>query len=86
MLAPGKTPRPIVDKISKEMARILDLPDIKERIVGIGGSARWTSPQAFDRMIRTEIETRVKVFKASGSKVEQRAAYHTGTSLREKTQ
>jgi tripartite-type tricarboxylate transporter receptor subunit TctC len=70
MLAPGKTPRPIVDKISKEMARILDLPDIKEKIVGIGGSAKWTSPQAFEQMIRSEIETRAKVFKAAGSKVE----------------
>ena len=70
MLAPGNTPRPIVEKISKEMARILDMPDVKERIVGIGGAARWTSPADFDRMIRSEIETRKKVFKAAGSKAE----------------
>lgn len=70
MLAPGNTPRPIVEKISKEMARILDMPDVKERIVGIGGAAKWTSPADFDRMIRSEIETRKKVFKAAGSKAE----------------
>ncbi len=70
MLAPGDTPRPIVEKISKEMARILDMPDVKERIVGIGGAAKWTSPADFDRMIRSEIETRKKVFKAAGSKAE----------------
>ncbi|MEQ1775112.1 MAG: tripartite tricarboxylate transporter substrate-binding protein, partial [Burkholderiales bacterium] len=70
MLAPGKVPRPIVEKVSKEMARILDMPDIKERIVGIGGVSKWTSPEAFDRMIRIEIETRSKVFKAAGSKIE----------------
>jgi tripartite-type tricarboxylate transporter receptor subunit TctC len=70
MLAPGYTPRAIVDKVSKEMARILDLPDIKEHIVGIGGTAKWSSPAVFERMIRSEIETRSKIFKASGSKVE----------------
>ena len=70
MLAPGNTPRSIVEKISKEMARILDMPDVKERIVGIGGAAKWTSPADFDRMIRSEIETRKKVFKAAGSKAE----------------
>ncbi len=70
MLAPGNTPRPIVEKISKEMARILDMPDVKERIVGIGGAAKWTSPADFGGMIRSEIETRKKVFKAAGSKAE----------------
>jgi len=70
MLAPGKTPRPVIERISKEMARVLDLPDVKEKILAMGGTARWTQPAAFDQMIRTEIETRTKVFKAAGAKVE----------------
>src|SRR5688572_18312924 len=32
MLAPAGTPRPVVRKISKEVGRILELPDIKERL------------------------------------------------------
>jgi len=70
MLAPGKTPRPVIERISKEMARVLDQPDVKEKILAMGGTARWTTPAAFDQMIRTEIETRTKVFKAAGAKVE----------------
>ncbi len=70
MLAPGKVPRPVIEKISREMARILEQGEIRERIIGIGGTPKWTSPEAFGRMIRTEIETRAKVFRASGAKVE----------------
>jgi len=70
MIAPGKVPRAIIEKISKEMARILEQGEIRERIIGIGGTPKWTSPETFARMIRTEIDTRAKVFKASGAKVE----------------
>jgi tripartite-type tricarboxylate transporter receptor subunit TctC len=68
MLAPGKTPRPVMDRLSKEMARILDLPDIKEKITALGGQAKWTPRDVFDRMIRSEIESRGKIFKAAGTK------------------
>ena len=67
MFAPGKTPRPVVARLSKEMQRILDLPDIKDKIVAMGGRAKWTPPEEFDRMVRSEIETRAKVFKAVGA-------------------
>lgn len=70
MIAHGKTPRALIERISKEMARVLDLADVKEKVVAMGGRARWTAPEAFDQMIRTEIETRTKVFKAAGAKVE----------------
>ncbi len=36
LLAPAGTPRPILKKISKEVARILDLPDVKERMQAVG--------------------------------------------------
>jgi hypothetical protein len=52
------------------MARILDLPDIKEKITGFGGQAKWTPADVFDRMIRSEIESRAKIFKAAGSKAD----------------
>ena len=67
MIAPGKTPRPVIDRLSKEMKRILESADIRERIGGLGGSPKWSTPEAFDRMIRAEIETRAKVLKAPGA-------------------
>jgi tripartite-type tricarboxylate transporter receptor subunit TctC len=67
MFVPGKTPAPVIARLSKEMRRILDLPEIKDKIVAMGGRAQWTSPEDFDRMVRTEIQTRAKVFKAAAA-------------------
>jgi tripartite-type tricarboxylate transporter receptor subunit TctC len=66
MFVPGKTPRPMIDRLSKEMQRILALSEINAKIVAMGGRAKWTRPEEFDRMVRAEIQTRAKVFKAAG--------------------
>ncbi len=68
LIAPAKTPRPVVDRLSKEMKRILDSPDMKDRMTSLGGSAKWTPPEDFARIIRSEIETRAKVLKAAGAR------------------
>ncbi|HKU69734.1 MAG TPA: tripartite tricarboxylate transporter substrate binding protein [Burkholderiales bacterium] len=70
VLAPSKTPRKIVNQLSREIARILSLPDIKERIASQGGTAKSSTPEAFDKLVHGEIATRKKVFKAAGVKPE----------------
>jgi tripartite-type tricarboxylate transporter receptor subunit TctC len=57
LLAPAKTPRPIVNQISKEAARILNQPDIKERLQGMGGTPAPTTPEEYDKILRSQIET-----------------------------
>ena len=70
MLAPGKTPRKIVNLLSAEVGGILDLPETRERIANQGAAARSSTPEAFDKIVREEIATRTKVWKAAGVKVE----------------
>ena len=70
MLAPGKTPRKLVNLLSAEVGKILDLPEIKERIASQGAIAKASSPEAFDSLIHNEIKTRRKVWKAAGVKAE----------------
>lgn len=70
MLAPSATPRPIIDRLSRKVARILDLPEIRERIASLGGRVNSSTPRDFDKFIRSEIETRIEVFRASGIKAE----------------
>jgi len=70
MLAPGKTPRRIVNLLSKEVGGILDLPETRERIANQGAAARRSTPEAFDKIVREEIATRTKVWKAAGVKIE----------------
>jgi tripartite-type tricarboxylate transporter receptor subunit TctC len=56
--------------VSGEVGRILALPDIRERIASQGGAARPSTPEEFDKLVRDEIRTRTRIFKAAGTKVE----------------
>ncbi len=64
----SKTPKKIVNQLSREIARILDLAEIKERIASQGATAKSSTPEAFDKLVHGEIVTRKKVFKAAGVK------------------
>lgn len=70
LLAPGETPRRIINLLSREVGRILELPEVKEQIAIQGAAARSSTPEAFDELIRDEITMRRKVWKAAGVKVE----------------
>jgi tripartite-type tricarboxylate transporter receptor subunit TctC len=70
MFAPAKTPRPIVNQLSKEVARVLGLPDMKERISGRGSLPKPTTPEEFDAFVRAEVEKVGKVIRDGGIKVE----------------
>jgi len=70
ILAPAATPKPIVDKLAAELARILSTPDMREKL-NAQGQAPWSStPQQFGVLIRSEIERFAKVVKRAGIKAE----------------
>ena len=66
LLAPAGTPRPILNQISKEVARILDLPDVKERLQALGFYIEPTTPEEYDRILRRQIEALSKVARDVG--------------------
>ena len=66
LLAPAKTPRPILNQISREVARILDLPDVKERMQAMGFVPAPTTPEEYDRILRGLIETFTRVARDAG--------------------
>ena len=66
----SKTSRKTVNQLSREIARILALPEIRDRIASQGATARSSTPEAFDKLVHGEIVTRKKVFKAAGVKPE----------------
>ena len=57
MLAPSKTPKPVVAKINAEVARILALPEVKERMATLGAEPMPMSPDQFDAYIKEEYTT-----------------------------
>ncbi len=70
LFAPAKTPRAIVSQLAKEVARILDLPEVRERFAVRGALPKPSTPEQFDRFVRAEIEKLGKVVRAAGVKAE----------------
>ncbi len=69
ILVSAKTPRAIVNTLNKEMVRILNLPDMKERMLSQGATPTPTTPEEFDAFIRTEVARFAKVLIAAGARV-----------------
>jgi len=64
LFAPAKTPRAIINILSKEIARIMALPEVKERIASLGAETKTSAPAEFDKLVRSEIAKRAEVFGA----------------------
>src|SRR4051812_12052114 len=63
LYAPGKTPRALIDKINREIASILTLPEIKSAMLAQGAEIVYTTPDEFDRFQRAEIAKWGKVIR-----------------------
>jgi tripartite-type tricarboxylate transporter receptor subunit TctC len=70
LLAPAGTPQPIVAKWNAEVTRILDAPDMRERLALQGAEAAPTTPDEFARYIAAELKKYAPIVKASGAKVD----------------
>ena len=66
IMAPGGTPRAIRAQISKEVARILDLPDVKARLQETGYNIAPTTPEEHDRLIRADIKSFTEIARRIG--------------------
>jgi tripartite-type tricarboxylate transporter receptor subunit TctC len=70
MGAPKKTPPEIIEKLNREINAVLAEPDMKKRLIELGGEPLISSPEAFGAMIAAETEKWEKVVKFAGIKVE----------------
>src|SRR6185295_3300766 len=70
ILATGGTPRPIIDKLHAEVARILKLPEAKERLANVGFEIVGSTPNEFAKLIREEIPKWTKVVREGNIRAE----------------
>jgi len=70
MVAPAKTPKAVLAKLSREIASALEMPDVKERLKKLGADAAPSSPEAFDAQIRSEVAKFRKIVTDAGIKPE----------------
>jgi tripartite-type tricarboxylate transporter receptor subunit TctC len=69
VLAPAKTPAPIVKQLSAEIAKALNDPEMLKNLRSAGIAATYMGPQAFGPFMRAEYEKWGKVVKATGATV-----------------
>jgi tripartite-type tricarboxylate transporter receptor subunit TctC len=65
LFAPAGTPRDIVDRINAEVAKIVQQPEIRERIATLGGEPVGNAPEAFAAIVRSDIAKWKRVAQAS---------------------
>jgi tripartite-type tricarboxylate transporter receptor subunit TctC len=66
LIAPAKTPKPVVERISKETGDAMQSPDVAKRLIAEGSEAVVSSPAAFAAHIRAEHEQWRRVIKQAG--------------------
>ena len=70
LLAPAGTPAEIVSRLNAEVNRIVAMPDVKERLSGIGAEPVGGTPQQFGELIQKDIVKFAEVIKATGARVD----------------
>jgi tripartite-type tricarboxylate transporter receptor subunit TctC len=70
VLAPAGTAKPIIDKLSGEFAKIVALPETRERLSGQGMVPFYTGPDAMAALMKTDTVKYAQVIKAANIKLE----------------
>jgi len=68
LFVPAGTPRPIVERLQKETARVLQLKEIRDDAANLGTLLGGESPEEFAAFVRAEVQTWDKVIKEAGIK------------------
>jgi tripartite-type tricarboxylate transporter receptor subunit TctC len=69
-LAPGGTPRPVIERYNREMVRILTSADVRGKLEAIQFEVVAGTPEQFSQWIRAEIPRWGSVIKATGAKAD----------------
>lgn len=70
VLAPAKTPRPVINRIAAVVAKSVQHPDTASRYISLGIDPVGNSPEQYAAQIRIDIAKYAKAVKQSGVKVE----------------
>jgi tripartite-type tricarboxylate transporter receptor subunit TctC len=65
VFAPARTPKPIVDKLTAEIARIVSTPAFRQKAQEQGATADYLNPQQMDALVKSETARWTEVVKAA---------------------
>ncbi len=70
VLAPARTPAPIIEQLNREIVRLLTLPDVRERMAGLGFEPAGSSPAAFGEFLRSELVKWARAARDAGARAD----------------
>ena len=70
MLAPARTPPPVVARMQKEIARVVQLPDVRARLIEQTGDPVASSPEELERVVKSDLKKWAEVIQAAKIRVE----------------
>jgi len=70
VLAPAGTPKEIVEKLSTALAKVAQMPIIKEQFAAQGMAPDWKTPEETRRFLKSEVERWAAIVKETGAKME----------------
>jgi tripartite-type tricarboxylate transporter receptor subunit TctC len=70
VLVPTGTPKPIIDKLNADLAKVLAMPDVKEKFAALGVEPVSSTPEQFSAYIQSESAKYGKLIKEAGIKTE----------------
>ena len=70
IFAPAKTPDPMIARMQKEAARVVHLPEVKQRLLEQSADPVGSSPEELGRVVRTELKRWAEVIREAGIKLE----------------
>jgi len=68
MMAPTHTPAQVVDKISHDVAEVVRMPDVQNKLEADGIDPVGNTPQEFNQILQTDFERYAKIWQATNSK------------------
>jgi len=70
LLAPAKTPRPIIMRVNDALAKVVRSPEVKAQFEALGADPVGNTPEEFAAFIRRDMERYRVVVKVSGAKID----------------
>lgn len=67
---PAGTPKAIIDRIHAELVKVVGMPDVRERMFGLGMEVAGSTPAELGALVKSDIAKWGKVIKEAGVKVE----------------
>jgi tripartite-type tricarboxylate transporter receptor subunit TctC len=70
LFAPAKTPPAIVARMQKAIARTIELPDVKQKLLEQGGDTVGSTPEHLDRVVRAELRKWAEIIRDAKIKMD----------------